>query len=151
MSALERTQRSENALTGAHFLRLAALGAGLALGGALLLYLGWKIPHPFLVQRQQRAELADLSQQLDHARAQNRQLTLRAHVLSTPEGLRQEARKLNFVRPGERPLRIVTPPPPPAKPRVAPPRPPAAQRFYLATRDALAAARRAGVRFVYGR
>lgn len=148
---MERTQRSANALTGAHLLRLAALGAGLALGGALVLYLGWKIPHPFLLQRQQRAELADLGRRLERARAQNRELAARAHVLSTPEGLRQEARKLNFVKPGERPLRIVVPPPPPAKPRVAPPRPPAAQRFYLSTKAALAAARRAGVRFVYGR
>jgi len=150
LAVTERT--AANPITLRHLARLAGLGAGLALAGATLIYLCWKVPHPIVLQYHQQGELAGLEAQLAQKRSENRQLKAQRDGLATPEGQRLEARKLSYVRPGERPIRFYTPPPPPPQPRTAPPPPPAwSGRLYLATRDRLAAAQRGLCRFVYGR
>lgn len=135
-----------------HLLRVAGLGAALAVTGALGMYLCWKVPHPFLLQHQQRGELRVLRSQLAAERALHRRLEREKQVLSSPEGIALEARRLNYVRPGERPLRFLTPPPPrPPAPTGPPPRPTLGARLYQASHQALSRAGKALHRFTYGR
>lgn len=149
---MAETQRlSANPLTRRQFLRLAGLGVVLALAGGAFLYLCWKVPRPFLIQRQQQAELATLQRQLAARTGEHGALAAEMGALSTPEGMRLEARRLGYVRPGERPLRFLTPPPPPARPQVGPPPPPPLSvQLHRGTHAALDRVQRALIRFIHG-
>ena len=85
---------------------------------AALCWVGMAVLRPFLLTRQELAQVRHLRQDVAAAQAQNEALRRRARILNTPKGIEVEARRLGWVRPGE--ILIQTSGTPPRLPAAAP-------------------------------
>jgi cell division protein FtsB len=98
--------------------RLVLAGLLMAALGAALIYGSWKLLHPFLLQRQQSKEIAQLETRVEQLKREHGELKRTVRRLSTPQGRAEELRRLGYVRPKERIIRFLrghTPLHPPAE------------------------------------
>lgn len=99
--------------------RLWQLGKRILLylaAAAALVWLTCAALRPYLLDRDEVAEIRRLSAEVAAAEAENEALRRRIGVLRTPKGVEVEARRHGWVQPGEVLIQTSeTPPPPPAK------------------------------------
>jgi hypothetical protein len=114
-SGAELTQQVRGRMTRAAWLgagRGRRLAFGLFWGGLALaasLRLGTIAFQPILVGYRSGREIRDLAAEYQEARLRNERLHRQIAFLKTSAGVEEEARRLGWVRAGERPLQIVLP------------------------------------------
>jgi len=92
-------------------LRLALVGLLMAALGAVAIYGSWKLIHPFVLQREQHREIAQLEQRVAWLKREHASLKEVASRLATEAGKAEELRRMGYVRPKERILRFLNAPP----------------------------------------
>jgi cell division protein FtsB len=113
-------------------LAIALFWGGLALAAAVRL--GSIAFQPILVGYRSGREIRDLASEYQEARLRNERLHRQIAFLKTSAGVEEEARRLGWVRAGERPLQIVLPETVAHRPSHADDRPPTADRGPLGDR-----------------
>jgi len=96
-------------------LRLALVGLLMAALGAVAIYGSWKLIHPFVLQREQHREIAQLEQRVAWLKREHASLKEAATRLATEAGKAEELRRMGYVRPKERILRFLKAPAPAAR------------------------------------
>lgn len=99
-----------------NLVRMLAMGAVCGLAGVFVIYGAWRLCTPYAEQWQARSEVVKLERRVQQLNVERRQLRQLERVLASPEGIKNEARRLGLLEPGERSLRFMTRP----KPRAAP-------------------------------
>lgn len=105
--------------TAAKLVRMLVAGAVCGIVGVVLIYGSWRLLTPYVEEYRTRREVAQLDRRVGELRAEHSRLQEQAELLATPEGIKQEARRLGLLKPGERSLRFLTRP----EPRAMPPEP----------------------------
>lgn len=108
----------------AKLVRLVAAGTAFGVVGVLATYAAWRCSYPYALLFSAQREVAALEQRVAALRAQQKRLEQQLRLLSTPEGIKLEARRLGLLKPGERSLRFLPRPEP--RSEAAPPAPGAA-------------------------
>jgi cell division protein FtsB len=105
-----------------NLVRMLATGAVCGLAGVFVIYGAWRFVTPYAEQWETRGEVIKLERRVKQLTDEQRRLQQQARLLTTPEGIKIEARRLGLLKPGERSLRFMTRPEPRAMP-VEPERP----------------------------
>jgi len=89
------------------FCRLILVGLLMTAVGAVAVYGSWKLLHPFILQREQGREIAQLEQRVDGLKREHARLKEAVDRLGTPQGRAEELRRMGYVRPKERIIRFL--------------------------------------------
>ncbi|UCH35574.1 MAG: septum formation initiator family protein [Armatimonadota bacterium] len=92
--------------------RMLVAGAATGIAGIVVIYFCWRFLCPYAEEWRTRVEVAQLERQVQDLRQEHQRLQQQAKLLSTPEGVKVEARRLGLLKPGERSLRFMTRPEP---------------------------------------
>jgi len=92
--------------------RMLATGAVCGLAGVFVIYSAWRLCTPYAEQWRARGEVVKLERRVKQLSDERRHLRQLKRVLASPEGIKNEARRLGLLEPGERSLRFMTRPEP---------------------------------------